>query len=364
MKIAMYGSSLLSSYWNGAATYYRGILRALAPLGHNITFFEPDAFDRQSHRDIDPPPWCRVVVYQATESGVRDVLAQAEQADVVIKASGVGVFDDALLDGLLTYASPGALRIFWDVDAPATLAEIAGKPDHTLRRALPHLDLVLTYGGGDPVVSAYRNLGARDCVPVYNALDPGTHHPVPPENRFVADLTFLGNRLPDREQRVEAFFLAAAAQLPHRRFLLGGSGWDDKPCPANVVKLGHVPTSAHNALNVSARAVLNISRDSMAATGFSPATRVFEAAGAGACLLTDPWEGIGLFLTPGKEVLVARDDIDVAEAVRTLTAERARDIGQAALRRVLAEHTYDRRAATLHRLLTDLVASRTTERAA
>jgi spore maturation protein CgeB len=364
MKIAMYGSSLLSSYWNGAATYYRGILRALAPLGHNITFFEPDAFDRQSHRDIDPPPWCRVVVYQATESGVRDVLAQAEQADVVIKASGVGVFDDALLDGLLTHASPGALRIFWDVDAPATLAEIAGKPDHTLRRALPHLDLVLTYGGGDPVVSAYRNLGARDCVPVYNALDPGTHHPVPPESRFVADLTFLGNRLPDREQRVEAFFLGAAAQLPQRRFLLGGSGWDDKPCPANVVKLGHVPTTAHNALNVSARAVLNISRDSMAATGFSPATRVFEAAGAGACLLTDPWEGIGLFLTPGKEVLVARDDIDVAEAVRTLTAERARDIGQAALRRVLAEHTYDRRAATLHRLLTDLVASRTTERAA
>ena len=182
---------------------------------------------------------------------------------------------------------------------------------------------MLTYGGGDPVVSAYRGFGARDCVPVYNALDPSTHHPVPAEPRFAADLTFLGNRLPDREQRVEAFFLAAAARLPQRRFLLGGSGWDDKPCPANVVKLGHVPTSAHNALNVSARAVLNISRDSMASTGFSPATRVFEAAGAGACLLTDAWEGIALFLTPDKEVLVARDGIDVAEAVGSLTPQRA-----------------------------------------
>jgi spore maturation protein CgeB len=364
MKIAMYGSSLLSAYWNGAATYYRGILRALAPLGHDITFFEPDAFDRQSHPDIDPPSWCRVVVYQATESGVRDVLAQAARADVVIKASGVGVFDDALLDGILAHAAPSALRLFWDVDAPATLAEIAGKPDHTLRRALPHLDLVLTYGGGNPVISAYRGFGARDCVPVYNALDPNTHHPVPPEPRFAADLTFLGNRLPDREQRVEAFFLRAAAHLPRRRFLLGGSGWDDKSCPANVVKLGHVPTTAHNALNVSARAVLNISRDSMASIGFSPATRVFEAAGAGACLLTDPWEGIGLFLTPGKEVLVARDGIDVAEAVDALTPERASEIGQAALRRVLAEHTYDRRAALLDGVLTNLMAGCRTEQAA
>jgi spore maturation protein CgeB len=110
--------------------------------------------------------------------------------------------------------------------------------------------------------------------------------------------------------------------------------------------------------------VLNISRDSMASTGFSPATRVFEAAGAGACLLTDAWEGIELFLIPDKEVLVARDGIDVAEAIGSLSPERAMEIGQAALRRVLAEHTYDQRAAALHRLLTDLVASRKRERAA
>ncbi len=364
MKIAIYGSSLLSSYWNGAATYYRGILRALAPLGHEITFFEPDAFDRQSHRDIEPPDWCRVVVYQATEAGVRDVLAQAVQADVVIKASGVGVFDDVLLDGMLTGAAPRAVRLFWDVDAPATLAEIAGSPDHALRRALPHLDLVLTYGGGEPVVSAYRGFGARDCVPLYNALDASTHHPVPSEPRFAADLTFLGNRLPDRERRVEEFFLDAAARLPEQRFLLGGSGWDDKPCPANVVKLGHVPTSDHNALNVSASAVLNISRDSMASTGFSPATRVFEAAGAGACLVTDAWVGIELFLTPNKEVLVARDGADIAEAMSGLTPRRAREIGEAALRRILGEHTYDRRAAELHRSMTGLVAARGTEQAA
>jgi spore maturation protein CgeB len=358
MKIAIYGSSLLSSYWNGAATYYRGILRALAPLGHDITFFEPDAYDRQSHRDIEPPPWCHVVVYPATADGVRDVLAQAAAADVVVKASGVGVYDDELLDGMTALARADASRIFWDVDAPATLAEIAAAPDHALRRALPRLDVVLTYGGGEPVITAYRAIGASRCVPIYNALDPRTHHPVPAEDRFRSDLTFLGNRLPDRERRVESFFLAAAAGLPDRRFLLGGSGWSDKACPLNVMKLGHVPTGDHNALNVSALTVLNISRDSMAATGFSPATRVFEAAGAGACLLTDAWEGVEKFLTPGKEVLVARDGTDVGEAIRSLTPGRAAEIGSAALRRVLAEHTYDRRAGLLDRLLTGLLADR------
>jgi spore maturation protein CgeB len=364
MKIAVYGSSLLSSYWNGAATYYRGILRALACYGHDITFFEPDAYDRQSHRDIAPPAWCRVVVYPATEVGLADVLAQAAAADVVIKASGVGVYDDVLLDGVTTFARADAVRIFWDVDAPATLAEIVVSPDHSIRVALPHLDAVLTYGGGDAVVASYHQLGASLCVPVYNALDPETHHPAAPQDRYRADLTFLGNRLPDRERRVDDFFLDAADRLVGQRLLLCGSGWEEKACPPNVRKLGHLPTEVQNALNSSALAVLNISRDSMAETGFSPATRVFEAAGAGACLLTDPWEGVELFLKPEEEVLVVRDGLDVAEAVRSLTPARAAAIGRAALRRVLAEHTYDRRAGSLHLLLISLTSKRRGGRAA
>jgi spore maturation protein CgeB len=358
MRIAFYGSSLLSSYWNGAATYYRGLLSALAALGHDITFYEPDAFDRQSHRDIEPPSWARVVVYPATEAGLRQVLEEARQADVVVKASGVGVFDDALLEGMTAAARPEAVRIFWDVDAPATLAAVTPNPDHPIRRALPMLDAVLTYGGGLPVIDAYRALGAAVCLPVYNGLDPATHHPVPPAPDFAADLLFLGNRLPDREARVEHFFLSPAEALPDRRFLLAGSGWADKAVSANVRRLGHVGTAQHNALNCSALAVLNIARDSMASVGFSPATRVFEAAGAGACLLTDYWEGIELFLRPDEEVLVARDGADVVRHLAELTAERARDIGKRALARVLAEHTYERRARLVETFLTDALQRR------
>ena len=343
MKIAFYGSSLLSSYWNGAATYYRGLLRDLAGRGHEITFYEPDAFDRQKHRDIDPPDWARVVVYDATAEALARVLEEARAADVVVKASGVGVFDAELLEGVVEHSRDDALRIFWDVDAAATLDEMRCDEAHPVRRALSSLDMVLTYGGGPPVIDAYRGFGARECVPVYNALDPTTHHPVAPDPRFACDLAFLGNRLPDREARVEEFFLRAAAALPERSFLIGGNGWETKGMPANVRHLGHVYTHEHNAFNCTPLAVLNVARDSMANVGFSPATRVFEAAGAAACLITDAWEGIELFLKPDEEVLVARDGRDVADQLAALTPERAREIGEAALRRTLAENTYSHR---------------------
>jgi spore maturation protein CgeB len=364
MKIAFYGSSLLSSYWNGAATYYRGILKALAARGYDIVFYEPDAYDRQSHRDIEPPEWCRVVVYRATADGLRAVLAEAASADIVVKASGVGFADEDLLAGVVREASPDALRIWWDVDAPATLAEVSADASHPLRRAMPAIDLVLTYGGGDPVVESYGRLGAPACVPIYNALDPETHHPVPPDLRFRSDLAFLGNRLPDREARVEEFFLRAAAGMPRHEFLLGGSGWGDKICPRNVRAIGHVSTVDHNAFNATPRAVLNINRASMAETGFSPPTRVFEAAGAGACLITDAWTGIEMFLQPDIEVLVARDGLDVAEALSQLTAEKADRIGQAAQRRIRGEHTYGHRAGMLDAVLRKAMSIRRQEIAA
>jgi spore maturation protein CgeB len=343
MKIAFYGSSLLSSYWNGAATYYRGLLRDLAGRGYDITFYEPDAFERQQHKDMEAPEWAKSVVYPATPEALNNVLSEAKAADIVVKASGVGVFDTELLEGIVAHSRPDAMRIFWDVDAAATLDEMRGDESHVVRRVLPALDMVLTYGGGPPVIDAYEGFGARRCVPIYNALDPTTHHPVDADDRFASDLAFLGNRLPDREARVEEFFLKAAAKLPERKFLIGGNGWETKGMPENVRHLGHVYTHQHNAFNCTPLAVLNVARDSMAHIGFSPATRVFEAAGAAACLITDAWEGIELFLTPDEEVLVARDGQDVAEHVSALTGQRAREIGQAALRRILAEHTYAHR---------------------
>jgi spore maturation protein CgeB len=345
LRIAFFASSLVSSYWNGAATYYRGLARALSDRGHALTFYEPDAFDRQAHRDLPDPPWARSVIWDpADPAAVERCLEEARGADLVVKASGVGV-QDALLEARVPeLRRPGNRVAFWDVDAPATLDRLRRDRADPFRALVPRYDLVLTYGGGDPVVRDYLALGARACVPIYNALDPETHHPVAPDPRFDAHLAFLGNRLPDREARVEEFFLRTAGILPARRFLLGGAGWDGKALPPNVRALGHVGTADHNAFNATPLAVLNVSRESMARNGFSPATRVFEAAGAAACIVTDAWEGLERFLDPDEEVLTARDGAEVAEVLAGLGPERARRIGLAARRRVLAEHTYARRA--------------------
>ncbi|PYS37386.1 MAG: hypothetical protein DMG14_21430 [Acidobacteria bacterium] len=352
MHIAFFGSSLTSAYWNGAATYYRGIIRALHARGFRITFYEPDAYDRQAHRDIPDPEWARVVVYFADrESNLDPLLAEARKADVVVKTSGIGVFDAFLEAAIPAAARPDAVTVFWDVDAPATLDRIDQNPADPFRSLIPKYDMVLTYGGGDPVVRGYRKHRAQLCVPIYNALDPATHYPVEPESRFEADLGFLANRLPDREARVRDFFFGAAEMLQGRRFLFGGNGWEGETMPPNVTYIGHVFTADHNAFNCTPRAILNVSRDSMARYGFSPATRVFEAAGAGACLITDAWEGLDLFLEPEREALAARSGRDVADLLETLKPDRAKRIGQAARRRVLEEHTYAKRAEQVEAVL-------------
>ncbi len=352
MKIAFFGSSLVSAYWNGAATYYRGMIKQLNRLGHDITFYEPDAYGRQQHRDIEPPEWARVVVYEAEgTAGVTRSLDAASDADLIVKASGVGVHDALLEREVLNIRKPGALAAFWDVDAPATLDRIENDGQDPFAALIPKYDLVFTYGGGEPVVSVYKRHGARECIPIYNALDPETHHPVPPEPRFAADLSFLGNRLPDREARMEEFFFRAALHSPSCRLLIGGNGWHDKAMPANVRDAGHVYTGDHNAFNCTPRAVLNVSRESMVRYGFSPATRVFEAAGAGACLITDAWKGIDTFFEPGREILVAHDGGEVSDYLQLLTPAHAKTIGKAALRRVLAEHTYAHRAVQVNGVL-------------
>jgi spore maturation protein CgeB len=352
MQIAFFGSSLVSAYWNGAATYYRGMLHALAARGHQITFFEPNAYQRQEHRDIADPAWARVVVYPGEgRAGVNAAIDEARTADLVVKASGVGVFDELLEERLLELQNTSRRVIFWDVDAPATLDRVYNRRDDPFRSLIGRYDMVLTYGGGDPVVRAYTGMGARACVPIYNALDPATHFPVAPAAHFAADLGFLGNRLPDREERVEQFFLAAATHRPDLSFVLGGSGWGDKELPANVRYVGHVYTPDHNAFNCTPRMVLNVNRASMARYGFSPPTRVFETAGAAACLISDAWTGIEQFFTPGEEILVAHNGAEVAALLHEVTPAQTRTIGAAARARALAEHTYAQRAAQVEQLL-------------
>ncbi len=351
MKIFVFGSSLTSSYWNGAATYYRGIYKNLAALGYEIIFAEPDIYDRQKNRDAGVIDYAEVVVYQ-TPRDLDRMLAYATNADLVIKHSGVGADDDLLERAVLQLQSAERQVAFWDVDAPATLARVEERGADPFRECIPQYDYVFTYGGGPPVVEHYARFGARNCHPIYNGLDPETHHPVAADPSLACDLAFVGHRLPDREKRIEQFFLRAAELAPELKFILGGEGWAGKPLPPNVRWIGHVGTGDHNRVNCSARMVLNVNRESMAGVGFSPPTRVFEAAGAGACVISDDWAGIDTFFKPGAEILVASSAEEIVDLLRSIDAEQSRVMGQRMRSRALRDHTYALRARQVDNILT------------
>jgi len=342
VKIFAFGSSIVSSYWNGAATYYRGCYKYLARLGYDITFAEPDAYGRQQHRDAGDFSYAKSVVYQPGVDLDR-MLEIAGRADIVIKHSGIGV-DDAELEQRVLECSRSAMCFFWDVDAPATLQRMRSDSGDALRMAAPGYDAILTYGGGPKARDGFLEFGAHAYYSIYNALDPDTHHPVTPDPELACDVAFLGNRLPDREARVDELFLRAAELAPDQQFLLGGEGWGDKALPNNVRYIGHVPTAMHNRVNCSAGMVMNINRVSMADFGFSPPTRVFEVAGAGACMLCDDWPGIADCFEPESEILVVRSAEDVASALHTRDAAERRRIGDAFHARALRDHTYAQRA--------------------
>ena len=350
MRIFVFGSSITSSYWNGAATYYRGIYKYLHALGHDITFAEPDIYGRQQKRDAGEVSYVQVVVYQ-TPRDLERMLRVATDADLVVKHSGVGA-DDNFLEARVTELRSSRTRAaFWDVDSPATLARVESDRGDHLRRLIPEFDFIFTYGGGQPVVEDYQRLGARNCYAIYNAFDPESHHPVSADVSLVCDLAFVGHRLPDRERRVEEFFFRSAELAPEMQFVLGGEGWGDKRLPANVRWIGHVGTGDHNRVNCSARMVLNINRDSMANVGFSPPTRVFEAAGAGACLITDRWPGIEMFFEPNREILIAGSAEEIVSSLRGTSKQQAGGIGAAMRQPALREHTYQLRAQEVHSVL-------------
>ena len=343
MKIFAFGSSIVSSYWNGAATYYRGCYKYLARRGHQITFAEPDAYGRQQHRDSGDFSWVESVVYQPGRD-LDTMLARAASADVVVKHSGLGI-DDEVLERRVLECQPDSVVVFWDVDAPATMERMLANPKDAFHDVLPRYDAILTYGGGPAVRDECLRFGARAYYSIYNGLDPETHYPVTFDPSLSCDVAFLGNRLPDRETRVEELFLRAASVAPGKRFLLGGEGWGDKNLPANVRWIGHVPTAEHNRVNCSAGMVMNINRSSMANTGFSPPTRIFEVAGAGACLLCDDWPGIDDCFEPEQQILVVRTAEDVVDALMRYDEAARRIIGEAFRARALRDHTYAQRAA-------------------
>jgi spore maturation protein CgeB len=353
MKIVVFGLTVSSSWGNGHATLWRGLIKALAARGHQVVFFERDAPYYAENRDLhELPGRGELVLYPDWESVRRRALAEIADADVAMVTS---YCPDGLDATEAVLGARRALRTFYDLDTPVTLSRMArGEttgyigPD-----GLSGFDLVLSYTGGVAIEELRSRLGARRVAPLYGHVDPSTHRPAEPAERFRADLSYLGTYAADRQVALEALFVEPARARPERRFLIGGAQYPkDFPWTNNIFFVRHLPPHEHPAFFSSGRITLNVTREAMAAMGWCPSGRLFEAAACGVPILTDTWEGLDAFFRPGSEILTAETTEDALAAIDLSDAELRR-IAEAARERALAEHTSERRAIELERIIAE-----------
>ncbi|HEY3777179.1 MAG TPA: glycosyltransferase [Rhizomicrobium sp.] len=351
MKLAIFGLTISSSWGNGHATLWRGLCRALASQGHRTVFFERDVTWYAGARDCWGIPGGELVLYREW----REVAARARQAISEADAAIVTSYcPDALAAAEHIFES-STTGVFYDLDTPVTLGRIGrgeGVP-YIGASGLAGFDLVLSFTGGAAIEALRERLGATRVAPLYGHVDPDLHRPVAPVEAYRGDLSYLGTYAPDRQDALEQLFVVPARARPAQRFVIGGAQYPyDFPWSANIYFLRHVSPDNHPAFFASSRLTLNITRRDMAAMGWCPSGRLFEAAACGCPLVTDSWDGLDAFFAPGDEVIVARKTGDVLAALDS-SDEELRAMGSLARERVLAEHTSERRAEELIRLISE-----------
>jgi spore maturation protein CgeB len=350
MKLVIFGLTISSSWGNGHATLWRGLLRAFAKRGHEVVFFERDVPYYAAHRDLWELPSGRLYLYESWDDVRRLAARELDDADAAMITS---FCPDAAPAEALMLDSPAPVRAFYDLDTPITLDRLARGETvpYIGPRGLADYDVVLSFTGGASLDALTERLGARLALPLYGSVDPAAHQPVLPTPLFRSDLSYLGTYATDRQAALDRLFLEPARRLPSRRFVLGGSQYPiDFPWSPNIFYMRHVSPDYHPGFFSSSRLTLNVTRAAMAATGFCPSGRLFEAAACGAPILSDAWPGLDCFFEPGREILVAESSDEAAAAIES-SDDELRRIAERARERTLVEHTADRRAAELEHIL-------------
>ncbi|HYF39818.1 MAG TPA: glycosyltransferase [Gemmatimonadales bacterium] len=346
MKLVVFGLSVSSSWGNGHATLWRGLIRALAQQGHSVVFYERDVPYYADHRDLPQLTYGELKLYDDWDAVYTTARRDVQDADAAIVTSYCP--DGAAASCLVLSTSPG-VRVFYDLDTPVTLDRLRqGEPVPYLpAEGLGEFDLVLSYTGGAALDELSARLGARRVSPLYGSVDPLVHYPVPPVERYQADLSYLGTYAEDRQNALLRLFIEPARRLPARRFLIGGAKYPPAfPWSDNIFFVRHLPPSEHSAFYCSSRLTLNVTRAPMAQMGYCPSGRLFEAAACGAAVLSDSWDGLSEFFEPQSEILVASSTEEALAALELSDGELVR-IAHAARERVLADHTAERRALQL-----------------
>lgn len=344
MKIVIFGLSITSAWGNGHATTFRALAKALHARGHRIVFFEKDVEWYASNRDLPAPEFCDARLFEEWDEVVPTARRELRDADVAVVGSyfpdGVRCMDEVM-------RAPVAVKAFYDIDTPITMAQLRerGATDYLRANQIPGFDLYFSFTGGPALRELETRFGAPRAVPLYCSFDPEKYHPRPRGRRFGCDLSYMGTYAPDRQPKIEEFLCEPARRLPDREFLVAGPQYPKQlRWSANVRRINHLNPRWHPVFYSSARMTLNVTRRDMVMAGYSPSVRLFEAAACGAAIVSDNWPGLDTFFREGEEILLPVDAADVADYITGYSDEELRRIGHRAQERVLAEHTNERRA--------------------
>jgi spore maturation protein CgeB len=344
LRIVILGLSITSSWGNGHATTYRGLVRELAARGHDILFLERDVPWYASNRDLPRPRYGRTALYLDLAELKGRFTAEVAEADMVIVGSYVP--EGAEVGAWVTQTARG-LTAFYDIDTPVTLAKLArGEAEYLTARLIPEYQLYLSFTGGPTLQRLEDEFGSPMARPLYCSVDPELYYPDPVDLAW--DLGYMGTYSDDRQPGLARLLIEPARAWPEGRFVVAGPQYPKTiRWPRNIRRIQHLPPKRHRGFYNAQRFTLNLTRADMIAAGFSPSVRLFEAAACGTPIISDYWNGLETLFEPGREILVARSSEDVLNWIRDTSDEERSQLGQRARARVMAEHTAAHRAAEL-----------------
>jgi spore maturation protein CgeB len=353
LRIVILGLSITSSWGNGHATTYRGLVRELAARGHELLFLERDQPWYAAHRDLPDPPWGRTALYDSLADLQERFAACVRDADLAIVGSFV---PEGVAVGDWVQSTARGLTAFYDIDTPVTLARLArGEHDYLAPRQVAGYDLYLSFTAGPTLQRLEQQYRSPRARPFYCSVDPSLYYPEALPIRW--DLGYMGTYSDDRQPGVERLLLEPARQWPQGRFIVAGPQYPASVAwPANVHHQPHLPPAEHRAFYNSQRFTLNITRADMIAAGWSPSVRLFEAAACGTPIISDRWDGIEDVLQPGRDIVLADSTSDAIEVLRHWGEDERLRMAEHARDRILAAHTAAHRAQQLEGYAIELLA--------
>ncbi|HZP62794.1 MAG TPA: glycosyltransferase [Terriglobales bacterium] len=346
MRFVIFGLTVSSSWGNGHATIWRGLCGALGRGGHSVIFFEKDVSYYRQHRDLVDPAEYQLELYENWDDIERDAGKALTDADCAIVTS---YCPDARAASDLILDSSVPLRVFYDLDTPVTLRALDDQEEvpYLPTYGLEPFDLVLSYTGGKALEELKLRLGARRVAPLYGCVDPASHKRVPASQQYRCAFSYIGTYAEDRQLQLEELFLKPAREAPQSKFCIAGAQYPaDFPWAENIYFVRHLPPHEHPAFYSSSKVTLNITRAAMANMGYCPSGRLFEAAACGTPVISDQWDGLEQFFTPGSEILVAGNSQNILD-VLNLDDQELQAVAHAAQGRVMQEHTAEHRAGEL-----------------